>query len=341
MGGFMKRFKQFKTRFLMIFLLSGILILSVSLIFISCGSGPQTKVLITNKGSYALDFSLAPQAAGIFVEYSNLPNLEGKEWTIEAWIKNKEQDDDDPTTTNIDESKLNGGIFSRFAGGGIAMWVKDNKLKGRIIINLGGQTFTYYSLVCDLPLDFNKWTHVAFSLTTEDQSSGPNDCQVDVGNKGQVVGKDIPHLACYVNGELRNCARTDGNYLQEDIPNNIYIGMIPFGKQLCDEVNPTNSGECVGFNFTNDQELDAIVDEVRFWTVGRKKDEIKECYNKKLSVTASGSCKIDPSILKGYWPFDEGDGTAVYDISGYGYVGTKFSPYGDEWKGGWVIDVPF
>jgi len=67
----------------------------------------------------------------VYVTSSDLPNIKGSEFTIEAWVKRKDLD-------------LNGGIFSRCAPG-VALYVKNNEPKFAIIIPgvVTGTTSTY------------------------------------------------------------------------------------------------------------------------------------------------------------------------------------------------------
>jgi hypothetical protein len=113
----MKRLYQSREK-LLLFLIMAILTLCVGFLIIGCGNSPQQKVKDTDKGSYAIDFSLCPgdKCAGEVegTDGNPLPSIEGKEFTVEAWVKRSP------------DSTLNGGIFGRFAAKGFGLYVKNN-----------------------------------------------------------------------------------------------------------------------------------------------------------------------------------------------------------------------
>src|SRR4030065_1742633 len=95
---YMKRYKQVETR-LLLFLISGILLLSIG--FVSCGTGPQTKTTVANSGDYAVDFSAAPSELGFIDLSRSIDSMAGlTEFTVEAWVKRNTTGD------------LEGAIFS-------------------------------------------------------------------------------------------------------------------------------------------------------------------------------------------------------------------------------------
>ncbi len=96
------RWKSFKIK-LLTFLIMGISGISLSFLLLSCGAGSATKVEITNKGAYAIDFSEAPDVTGFIGMGNSLGSggdIDTLEFTVEAWIKST-------AATTV------GGIFSR------------------------------------------------------------------------------------------------------------------------------------------------------------------------------------------------------------------------------------
>ncbi|MBI5410328.1 MAG: hypothetical protein HZA14_13275 [Nitrospirae bacterium] len=144
-----------------------------------------------------------------------------------------------------------------------------------------------------------------------------------------------PHIDIYVNGEYKNCATTDSQFVSNDDGNDLFIGMIALseGTVKANTCNRGFEGLC------NDTRLEGAVDEVRFWTVARTQAEIQRCMNQELAVT--GDCNIDITKLKGYWRFNEGEDKTANDLSGYGFSGTIMSPYNVDWTGGWTEGKSF
>ena len=86
---------------------------------------------------------------------------------------------------------------------------------------------------------------------------------------------------------------------------------------------PASDDALIGkFNFgSNEGFFDGKIDEVRIWEVARTKTEIQGYMNQSLSGNEPG--------LIGYWRFDEGTGTDVFDASTNSNNGTISS--GDLW----------
>lgn len=325
-GGEMERdlsnLKKGKPVTKIMFLITGILVLGIGFVFVSCGTSPQEKTL-TDKGDFAIDFSRVPAGNLGLIAVANptepFPSLRGEEFTIEAWVKRNT-----PPLTN-----LSGGILAGHEETGAVMWVKDNIPKFTIRL-IPVSTSTDYTVDSGFTLNNGEWTHIAGVLTRENQSSGPNNCALP-------VGKEVPHLSIYINGALLNCATTNSQFLDDDGKLVMEIGRLTSGGPQLDGLDKT-----VRFN--------GVIDDVRFWTVARTQAQIQQCRNQKLGVT--GPCAIDPSILKAYWPLDEGKGTRIRDIAGFGGYGgtigqgdpelaTIFLTRDNPWEeisvdGGWV-----
>ncbi|MBS1112042.1 MAG: hypothetical protein H6Q95_334, partial [Nitrospirae bacterium] len=59
-----------------------------------------------------------------------------------------------------------------------------------------------------------------------------------------------------------------------------------------------------------------------------------------LSFAVTGDCYMDPSILKGYWRFNEGEGSGPTDFSGAWGTGGIEGPPLTAWSGAWVQGAP-
>lgn len=300
-------------------LIVGILVLSIGFIFISCGEDPQLKVAEPDNGQFAIDFSLAPQPLGTYYgsnQYFQSLFLAGKELTVEAWVKSR-------------TSSLSGSIFGRNDGKGVVLIVNKNEPKFVIrrsplpAETTGCSQINATSTECivdsNASLVQDVWTHIAGVLTSEEQSSGPDDCVA--------VGSEKPHLAIYINGELQNCSSTGLTFAEDPAVSTISIG-------IHGEVGPAiDNGEVSG-------RFDGVIDEVRIWTIARSKSQIQACMGQELSFSVMSDCYVDPSILKGYWRFNEGEGHLSADISGAGYSGGFEGPPLTNWSGGWVQGAP-
>ncbi len=308
----------------LLLLITGILVLSVGFIFVSCGKDPQLKVAESDNGPFAIDLSRAPGGLlGVFVAANrDFPSIAGKELTVEAWVKSR-------------SSSLRGGIFGRSdESNGIVLFVNNNEPKlgiRRTPVSpepTGCSQLSATSTECivdsNASLVQDVWTHIAGVLTSIDPSSGPANCAAIVGSKN-------PHLEIYINGELKNCSTTRKLFADEpasvDGSDMVTIGQI--GE------TPIDNGEVLGGD-----RFDGVIDEVRLWTVARTQSQIQACMGQELSFTVPGDCYVDPSILKGYWRFNEGEGyTTSADISGGGSSGLIEPPGLVPWSP-WVQGAP-
>jgi hypothetical protein len=87
----------------------------------------------------------------------------------------------------------------------------------------------------------------------------------------------------------------------------------------------------------NDEYFDGHIDEVAIWNDALTDAEITALYNSGSSLDASTNSGnyISSANLKGYWKFNEGAGTSVFDASGNGNDGII---YGADWD---TTDSPF
>lgn len=300
----------------LLLLITGILVLSVGFIFISCGEDPQLKVAESDNGPFAIDLSLAPEPLGVFFAVNHdFPRIAGKELTVEAWVKSK-------------TPSLTGGIVGRNDGKGIVLFVNNNEPKLGIrrapaLPEPAGCSQLVTSSECivdsNVSLVQDVWTHIAGVLTSEDQSSGPADCAT--------LGSENPHIAIYINGALLNCSTTGSLFADDPSSDILTVGLIG-------DSGPTIDNGEVGGRF------DGVIDEVRLWTVARTQTQIQACMGQELSFTVMGDCNMDPSILKGYWRFNEGEGELSTDFSGSWGTGGFESPPTIPWSGAWAAGAP-
>lgn len=301
--------------------IAGILVLSAGFIFISCGKDPQLKVAESDNGPFAIDLSLAPSAMGtFFATAQQAPSIADRELTVEAWVKSR-------------TSSLSGGIIGRNDGKGIVLFV--NKNKPKFVIRRWpvppeptgcsqlGATSTECIVDSNASLVQDVWTHIAGVLTSEDQSSGPADCAA--------VGSENPHIAIYINGELQNCSTTGALFADDPNPTGGILAVGTIG-----DAGPAIDNEEV----SGGSRFDGVIDEVRVWTVARSKAQIQACMGQELNFIVKGDCYMDPSILKGYWRFNEGEGSASTDFAGSWGTGGFESPSLTPWSGAWVQGAP-
>jgi len=325
----MKRTVNF-TRKASILLLSGIIIISVGLLVISCGKGPQQKVLDFAAGAFAVDFSVCtgspPCTLSLDSSSSSLDpfkndsskKIGGKELTIEAWVKNRAT------------STLSGGIFGRLDSGGIMLYAKNNVLKAlvrRALPTTGSVEYT----VGDTSSVPSGWTHVAAVLVNENHASTTS--HTGLSSECTSAKGETPHLDLYINGTLVNCASTATSgvsyYATEPGGSTVIAGAIgdagSIGQTSLDGVGVTT-------------QFEGIIDEARLWGVARTPAQIRACMNRELSVGDS-QCGIDDSLIS-YFRFNEGSGVIVSEFSGLGAGGLE-SAGGVEWTAGWTTDTPF
>ncbi len=314
--------------------ISGILMVIVVFIFISCGKGPQTKVLICDRGNFAVDFSKTPadKVGAIFAESDNAPKIGGKEFTIEAWVKNKTSD-------------LNGDIFRHFSATGTALRVDHGKPKFSIY------RLTFPPGECPTTTDYTvdsgdfsfptstpikeEWHHIAGVLTTviPPTPHPTSSCT------------EPSHLEIYIDGNLKNCATTLGK------PNDPATSPA-FGVDASRPVEKEGEECPIGYEFFKTVQIGrfnkaegGIIDEVRIWVSepgeggARTETEIDKCKGTELSFSPQNPlCKIELNVLKSYWRLNEGQGTTACDASGNGLAGVVQATPPEEglFPDGWV-----
>ena len=283
----MKRFKQVETR-LLLFLISGILLLSIG--FISCGTGPQTKTTAPDKGAYAVDFNDAPSELGFIDVGGTIESMAGlTEFTIEAWVMRNTS------------STLNGGIFSRSTGNesdgnyaGISLYILGNR--PRLKMSSGG----YVAATTTAALTNGSWTHIAVVLA-------PAHTAADHGTTAtctSTIRGQSPHLDIYINGTFNQCA--SASYPQA-FEYNERIGRLHSNVDSM----PINT------------KLKAVIDEVRFWKEARTESQIQTWMNKEINETNWNQANPNNALI-GYWKLNEGAGSTIVDSSGKGKGGIKY-----------------
>jgi hypothetical protein len=328
----MKIFVHFIDKFTL-FLGVAILILCIGFIFISCGKSPQVKVEILDNGPYSIDLTQSTGGGGFNIDSPNFTTVNGRPFTVEAWVKRKAQ--------NI--ANFNGFVFSQLKPEvGFALLVEQSKPKFTIRFPTM-PTSTDYAVACnptvDLPED--EWAHVAGSLVYENHSQSQGHPACPDKNQNSTGGEsEIPHLDLFVNGTICGCA-TINELDAEDIPlsnEGTRVGKIGYSDGGFSAV--TSTAPFIG-----------NIDEVRLWvnttggTAARSASEISQCFNRELDVS-SASCSFNKK-LAGYWPLNFGSGVDAYDISGHVLQGLMISQIRDvnnavidlvEFSGYWELD---
>jgi hypothetical protein len=301
----MKRFKQVKTR-LLLFLISGILLLSIG--FVSCGTGPQTKTTAPDRGAYAVDFSAAPSELGFIDLSKSIDSMAGLTgFTIEAWVKRNTSSD------------LSGGIFSRSTGSesegsydGISLYIaSDTPSTPRFKMSSGGSVT---SVTATTALTNGNWTHIAGVLHAAVHGSCTS-----------------PHLDIYINGNLENCANATS----------------PAAFSYSERIGRSHS-ELDSNTIEANTKLNAIIDEVRFWKAARTQAQIQTWMNQEINETNWNQANPNNELIGYWKLNEGAGSTIVDSSgTGNGgtknYCNTDCSSGGNSilWDAGWVAGKSF
>jgi hypothetical protein len=220
----MKQLYEIKRK-LSLLLLIGIAILCMSFIFINCGVGPQSKIINSDSGQFAVDCGAAPggtvaggekQGCVIYFVSEELLNRQGPEVTVEAWVKRK-------------TDSLTGFVVDRHATEGVVMWVKDNEPKFAIT-RIGrelGSTSTDFIVDSNFSLATNTWYHIAGVLTNTNEG-GIHSCPRDVGQYTSIVrdSNDKLHISYYdvAAKTLRYSTNASGSWVNTMVDNSSVVG---------------------------------------------------------------------------------------------------------------------
>jgi hypothetical protein len=328
----MKQLYEIKRK-LSLLLLIGIAILCMGFIFINCGKGPQSKIINSDSGQFAVDCGAAPAGSQgklgcvIYFNSKELLNRQGTEVTVEAWVKRKTDD-------------LTGFVFDHRTAEGVAMWIKDNEPKFAIrrLVNATSSDFVVES---NVTLSANTWYHIAGVLVNAVHSHPlSSSCTT-------TVMAETPHMDIYVDGEFKNCASTGSRSMATLTCNPESLGTgqcagdsLAIGGPLA--VGICNSGDFPCTDVTSES-LNGIIDEVRYYTTARTHTLIQSCMNTELGL--DGNCSRNSITLGAYMRFNEGKGAAPADWTGLG-PGSKenngflVTETGRFWDGGWVSGAP-
>ncbi len=296
----MKRFKQVKTR-LLLFLISGILLLSIG--FVGCGTGPETKTTVANRGAYAVDFSAAPSELGFIDLGKSIDSMAGLTgFTIEAWVK--------PNTDS-----LTGGIFSRSindgagTSNGITLVVpafNANYLVFAMVIDNAE-----YSVTSTTALSNGTWTHVAgvFHAAVHGSCSSP-------------------HLDIYINGSLEACT------------NAVSLPAFSYSERI-GRLQTNFAGTSI--ETETNVKLDAVIDEVRFWKAARTDSQIQTWMNKEINETNWNQANPNNELIGYWKLNEgagstivDSSGTGNGGVKNYCTDCAAASPTTISWDGGWV-----
>lgn len=298
-------------------LITGILILCVGFLVVSCGTKPQKKVETITGGAYAVDFSTCPSRAigpcRALVDsdvFKNDPSksMAGKEITVEAWVK-------------IHSASASGAVFGRMDSAGIYLYV-DSGIPMVVARRAPYPTGTPIDFIVPAPtstpltapLTVNRWTHLAGVLSFPSATTQSLNLYVD----GQSVASNSVAVD-----------PTDGT----DPGGNLMIAG-SFG-----------DGDAVT-GISKTAELDGAIDETRLWGVARTQSEIQKCMGEELGLDGS-TCGRETKDLIGYFRFNEGNGHTVSEWAGLGGGAKEFNdpnsssvPPVSSWDTGWVEGAP-
>ena len=358
----MKKIKHFVGKPSLL-LITAILILCAGFLVVGCGTDPQLKGALADKGSYAVDFSQCPGTYCYGSAEGTIPDISASAITMEAWIKRS------------GSSTVTGGVFSRLSNdGGAILYVKGNEPKFAIRRQINASSIQNsvptenaaidYVVESNVALAKATWTHIAGVVAnTAHTHTSTTDCTTD-------VMAQTPHLDIYINGAFKNCATTfgdewittvtvdsipvtitktdtatEGQFADNPVTEKIAFGHIGDGIFRVRKSVAGTSTLDLEVEYTNN--LDAIIDEVRFWVTGKTGDEINTCMNKELGY--GGSCSRSDSNLAAYYRLNTGTGETIVDWSGSGMAaGISYRDSGGDehaWEdahedGGWAPGVP-
>ncbi len=353
----MKKIKHFVGKPSLL-LITAILILCAGFLVVGCGTDPQLKGKLADKGAYAVDFSQCP---GTYCYGSadadpdstgtvSIPDISASEITMEAWIKRS------------GSSTVTGGVFSRLSNdGGAVLFVKENEPKFAIRRQINATSGTGENAAIDYVVESNvalskaTWTHIAGVVANSAHThTSTSDCTA-------TVMAETPHLDIYINGEFKNCAKTYGDkwvttttkddtatteaqFADNPVTEKVAIGNIGDGIFKV-RSSGTTTAPVLEVEYSNN--LDAVIDEVRFWLTGKTAEQISACMYHELGY--SGTCSRADTNLTAYYRLNEGTGKDLVDWSGSGLAGglAYRDSAGDEheWEdahedGAWVSGMP-
>jgi hypothetical protein len=328
-------------------LMMGILTLCAVFFVISCGTKPQKKVEEFNAGAYAIDFSRCPSGTcrGLLgsevFEKVQTKKIEGKELTVEAWVKK------DPNTAPGD---FTGGIFGRFDTAGIMLFINGGEPKAAIrrVGATGTATATAdYIVSSGTQITDNLWHHIAAVLTGRDHSGTHADCgDTDADNKTDTVNcpdagttcNDRIHLDIYVDGSYKECNTTYGEDNDTSVtrpefagePGDIFLSVGVFAENL---------------GFALDGLMNATfpgsIDETRLWGTARTQQEIQKCMNEELGLDGETCGRVTSNCIA-YLRLNEGSGSTINDWCGLGSGVLERQDVPDlfDFSDGWTTDTP-
>jgi len=280
----------------------------------------SVEVNVTEKDRFALDFNNGERVS---IGDAGLPDIAGRELTVEAWVK---KSNDKYGIEPIIRMASGGNKWNDFAVG-FQLGISGDKpffnirrqssLPESIGCSPGHVTGTSSCIVTSTQQILkNAWTHIAGVLVNKAHVHPVStSCTT-------AVMAEKPHLDLYINGEFNNCASSGEQFAGDDLNYEMTLG----SREYCPNCGPSFGG---------------VLDDIRFWTVARTEQELQKCMNFELGTTTK--CLVDSTILKGYWDFNEGQGSVVYDSSGNGLSGVVeiYSGGFQPWDGSWVPGYQF
>ncbi len=300
------------------FLLTGILIISLSLMLSNCGKAKQ-KSIIADGGSFAIDLSLASSGKMGMVVIVNpnksQPSLNQTQLTVEAWVKST--------------SNPSGVIFNRYsADSGIALYSATSTARFVLRIPASG-TATDYIVDSAVNINDGAWHHIAAVLVNADHSTTtPSPNHATSTSCTTAVMAETPHLDIYVAGTFRNCATTASLYATST--HAVDTAFMGRATAPIDGVYVT----------TTRSRFDGKIDEVRLYKIAKTSAEINATMNRELN-----NVEIASDNLLNYWRNNVGKGKITVDYTGNSFNGTIFQCNPDtippnssciEWEDSWA-----
>lgn len=273
---------------------------------------------------FALDFTDCPGVA-CFVSF-NQPDgvsekIEGKEITLEAWIKPKSASG----SIILSRADFKRGAVLQVRATSTPSSVVP-RFEIRRVLSNGTSSVAYF--VDGVSITINSvWTHISGILTNRNHSAIPG--HPHCTSAYDPDARDDPwHMDIYQNGLIKGCAATYGGMISRGYPD-------PTPAALAYAHEPL--GNYADVNYSG-----GIIDEARIWNMNRE-PFLNECMFSELGM--SGNCSYTNNMVL-YSNFNEGEGDTVTYWSGV--MGSGIKEYIDPaqmglflpWESGWTTDTP-
>ncbi len=307
------------------FFLTGILIISLSLMLSNCGKAQQKSIIADGDGGpFAIDLSLASNQGMVVLvnPNSNHPSLDSIQFTVEAWVK---------STSNAD-----GAIFSRFnSDSGIALYSATSTARFLLRIPTSG-TGADYIVDSNVNINNGAWHHIAAMLVNESHATSTANTHATTSSScTSTIRGEEPHLDIYVDGTFRNCARTWGIGADSATEPQHATSTASFNVAYLGRMEELNANSIAAT-----ERFTGIIDEVRLYKIAKTSAQINATMNRELNNN-----EIASDDLLNYWRNNVGSGSISPEHTGAGFNGTIFQcdpskvppdPSCIKWENSWV-----